>query len=64
MQPKPGLYVFCILLASSILSANPSVAQKKNKGVGEIERQNPKFAYSPDRRDSVTSTGLIALLYV
>ena len=38
-------------------------SQKKSKGIGVIERFNPKFSYSPPQRDSVASTGLtIALL--
>lgn len=61
MQSKLS-YSFTLLLTTLFLFQTTQ-AQKRNRGVGETERYNPKFSYSPPERDSVASTGLtIALL--
>ena len=54
---KTGIFFMFMFISISTFS------QKKNKGIGVIERFNPKFSYSPPQRDSVAITGLtIALL--
>jgi hypothetical protein len=60
---RPKLSFRTALLVCTLFIFQSTLAQKRNRGVGETERYNPKFSYSPPERDSVASTGLtIALL--
>lgn len=60
---RPKLKPSILMLTLTLFLFQTSQAQKRNRGVGETERYNPKFSYSPPQRDSVASTGLtIALL--
>lgn len=61
MNQKIKLSLTCILFLT--VTSFSLQAQKKSKGVGEVERYNPNFSYSPDQRENVANTGLtIALL--
>ena len=56
---------FLIAFAVCILCSfnNYLQAQKKNKGISDVGRYNPRFSYSPAQRDSIANTGItIALL--
>src|SRR6266487_3183264 len=60
---KPKLCFIFILMLLLLIIGQKSQAQKRNKGIGAVERYNPNFSYSPSQRDSVAATGLtIALL--
>lgn len=62
-KPLSKFIYFFVFVTTIFFHVYPVQAQKRNKGVANVERYNPKFSYIPQKRDSVASTGLtIALL--
>jgi hypothetical protein len=60
---KSKINVFFLGLTAVIFSGQVMQAQKNSRGIGQVERLNPSFTFSPAQRDSVAITGLtVALL--